>query len=125
MYVSLPYRYPKAQTAFIAYKRYEIRPEQIIAIHCKRWEVELLFKQIKQNFPLKDFYGKMLIPSRYRFLGTLIANLLPIVIKKGVTRSRFWNFFGLATMIKITLMLYIMWNSTVCSIIPKRIRKHS
>lgn len=31
---------------------------EIIAIYRKRWEIELLFKQMKQNFPLKYFYGK-------------------------------------------------------------------
>ena len=28
-------------------------PEDIIAIYRQRWEIELLFKQIKQNLPLK------------------------------------------------------------------------
>ena len=28
-------------------------PEDIIAIYRQRWEIELLFKQIKKNFPLK------------------------------------------------------------------------
>ena len=32
-------------------------PSEIIAIYRKRWEIELLFKQRKQNFPLKYFYG--------------------------------------------------------------------
>ena len=31
---------------------------EIIDIYRKRWEIELLFKQIKQNFPLKFFYGE-------------------------------------------------------------------
>lgn len=31
-------------------------PDEIIEIYRKRWEIELLFKQIKQNFPLKYFY---------------------------------------------------------------------
>ena len=29
-----------------------------IAIYRQRWEIELLFKQIKQNFPLRYFYGE-------------------------------------------------------------------
>ena len=29
-------------------------PNEIIEIYRKRWEIELLFKQIKQNFPLKN-----------------------------------------------------------------------
>lgn len=28
-------------------------PDEIIAIYRQRWEIELLFKQIKQNFPLR------------------------------------------------------------------------
>ena len=35
----------------------ESDPEEIIAIYRQRWEIELLFKQMKQNFPLKYFYG--------------------------------------------------------------------
>ena len=31
----------------------EWNSSEIIAIYRKRWEIELLFKQIKQNFPLK------------------------------------------------------------------------
>lgn len=31
---------------------------EIIEIYRKRWEIELPFKQIKQNFPLKYFYGE-------------------------------------------------------------------
>lgn len=33
----------------------ESAPYEIIEIYRKRWEIELLFKQIKQNFPLKYF----------------------------------------------------------------------
>ncbi len=32
--------------------------DEIIAIYRKRWEIELLFKQLKQNFPLRYFYGE-------------------------------------------------------------------
>lgn len=33
-------------------------PNKTIAIYRQRWEIELLFKQMKQNFPLKYFYGE-------------------------------------------------------------------
>lgn len=36
----------------------ESDPNEIIEIDRKYREVELLFKQIKQNFPLKYFYGE-------------------------------------------------------------------
>lgn len=35
-----------------------LQPEDIIAIYKKRWAIESLFKQLKQNFPLKYFYGE-------------------------------------------------------------------
>ena len=34
------------------------RQNDIIAIYKKRWQIETLFKQIKQNFPLRYFYGE-------------------------------------------------------------------
>ncbi|MGM9863181.1 MAG: transposase [Lepagella sp.] len=36
----------------------ESDPEEIVDIYRQRWEIELLFKQMKQNFPLKYFYGE-------------------------------------------------------------------
>ena len=33
-------------------------PSEIIAIYRQRWAIEMLFKQIKQNFPQKYFYGE-------------------------------------------------------------------
>ena len=37
--------------------------------------------------------------------GPLIANLLLMIMKKGLSRS--WSFSGLATMVRITLMYYV------------------
>jgi len=80
-------------------------PSDIIAIYRKRWEIELLFKQIKQNFPLKYFYGESANAIKIQIWVTLIANLLLTLMKKGLTRS--WSFSGLATMLRITLMYYV------------------
>ena len=44
----------------------DMEPEEIVEIYRKRWEIELLFKQLKQNFPLRYFYGESAMPSRYR-----------------------------------------------------------
>lgn len=83
----------------------ESDPNEIIEIYRKRWEIELLFKQIKQNFPLKYFYGESANAIKIQIWVTLIANLLIMVMKKGLTRS--WSFSGLATMMRITLMSYV------------------
>ena len=80
-------------------------PEEIIAIYRQRWEIELLFKQMKQNFPLKYFYGESANAIKIQIWVTLIANLLLMVMQKGLTRK--WSFSGLATMVRITLMYYV------------------
>ena len=79
--------------------------DEIIAIYRKRWEIELLFKQIKQNFPLKYFYGESSNAIKIQIWVTLIANLLLMVMQKRLTRR--WSFSGLATMMRITLMYYV------------------
>ena len=83
----------------------ESDPDEIIAIYHQRWEIELLFKQIKQNFPLKYFYGESANAIKIQIWVTLIANLLLMVMRKGLKRS--WSFSGLATMVRITLMYYV------------------
>lgn len=80
-------------------------PSEIIAIYRKRWEIELLFKQIKQNFPLKYFYGESANAIKIQIWVTLIANLLLTLMRKGLTRL--WSFSGLATMVRIVLMYYV------------------
>lgn len=83
----------------------ESDPDEIIAIYHQRWEIELLFKQMKQNFPLKYFYGESANAIKIQIWVTLIANLLLMVMQKGLKRS--WSFSGLATMVRITLMYYV------------------
>ena len=80
-------------------------PTEIIEIYRKRWEIELLFKQIKQNFPLKYFYGESANAIKIQIWVTLIADLLLMVMQKGLTRK--WSFSGLATMVRINLMYYV------------------
>ena len=78
---------------------------EIIAIYRQRWEIELLFKQIKQNFPLKYFYGESANAIKIQIWVTLIANLLLMVMQKRLTRS--WSFSGLASLVGIVLMYYV------------------
>ena len=79
--------------------------EDIIAIYRKRWEIELLFKLLKQNFPLKYFYGESANSIKIQIWVTLIANLLLMIIQKRIKRP--WSFSGLATIVRIMLMYYV------------------
>ena len=83
----------------------EFDPSEIIEIYRRRWEIELLFKQIKQNFPLRYFYGESANAIKIQIWVTLIANLLLMVMQKQLQRA--WSFSGLATMVRITLMEYV------------------
>ena len=65
----------------------------------------MLFKQLKQNFPLRYFYGESANAIKIQIWVTLIANLLLMIIQKRIKRT--WSFSGLASMIRIMLMYYV------------------
>lgn len=69
-----------------------------------RWEIELLFKQLKQNFPFRYFYGESANAIKIQIWVTLLANLLFMVLK--VRLKRIWSFSGLAMIVCICLMYY-------------------
>ena len=83
----------------------EMPIEEIVEIYRKRWEIELLFKQLKQNFPLRYFYGESSNAIKIQIWVTLIANLLIMILQKRIKRP--WSFSGLATMVRIMLMHYV------------------
>ena len=83
----------------------EMSIQDTIEIYRKRWEIELLFKQLKQNFPLRYFYGESANAIKIQIWVTLIANLLLMVLQKRIKRN--WSFSNLATMVRIMLMYYI------------------
>ncbi len=84
---------------------FDMRPEDIVEIYRKRWQIELLFKQIKQNFPLRYFYGESVNAIQIQIFVTLIANLLLTLLQRRLSHS--WSFSGLATMVRIVFMYYI------------------
>jgi len=67
--------------------------------------IELLFKQIKQNFPLRYFWGESKNAIKMQVYGVLIAQLLMVVIsKKSGTKKSFVN---MITVIRLHLMSYV------------------
>jgi len=70
-----------------------------------RWMIEILFKQLKQNFPLRYFWGESLNAIKIQIYCVLIAQLLMVVIrKKAATKKSFAN---MITVIRLHLMSYI------------------
>jgi len=84
---------------------FDMRPDLIAALYKLRWQIELLFKQLKQNFPLKYFLGDNENAIKVQIYCTLIANLLMTVIQKTLKRS--WAFSNLVSFCKIHLFNYI------------------
>jgi hypothetical protein len=78
---------------------------QIATIYKNRWMIELLFKQIKQNFPLRYFWGESPNAIKMQVYCVLIAQLLMVVIrKKAATKKSFAN---MITVIRLHLMSYV------------------
>ena len=95
----------KKYSSILLTNNFELEPEEIITIYLRRWQIESLFKQLKQNFPLRYFFGESINAIKTQIWVTLIANLLLSVIKKRIKRE--WSFSNLITMIRQTLMYYI------------------
>jgi len=78
---------------------------QIALIYKNRWMIELLFKQIKQNFPLRYFWGESENAIKIQVYCVLIAQLLMVVLrKKAATKKSFAN---MITVIRLHLMSYV------------------
>jgi len=78
---------------------------QVATIYKNRWMIELLFKQIKQNFPLRYFWGESPNAIKIQIYCVLMAQLLMVVIrKKAATRKSFSN---MITVIRLDLTSYV------------------
>jgi len=84
---------------------FELTAEKIALIYKKRWQIELLFKQLKQNFPLKYFLGDNENAIEIQIWTAMLANLLITLIKSNVKRK--WAFSNLVSIIRQQLMSYI------------------
>lgn len=84
---------------------FDLRADFIAAMYKTRWQIELVFKQLKQNFPLKYFLGDNENAIQIQIYCALIVNLLVTVIQKKLKRS--WAFSNLVSFCKIHLFNYI------------------
>jgi hypothetical protein len=80
-------------------------PLTVANYYRKRWQIELLFKRIKQNYSLKYFLGDSPNAIKIQIWTVLIADLLLKVIKRGSNCK--WSFSNLASMIRLHMMTYM------------------
>jgi len=83
----------------------ELSADKIAEIYKRRWQIELLFKRLKQNFPLKYFLGDTQNAIEIQIWVCLIVQLLILVIQK--TAERKWAYSNLMSIIRFHLMTYI------------------
>lgn len=84
---------------------FDLRPDMIAALYKIRWQIELLFKKLKSNFPLKYFLGDNENAIKIQIYCALIVNLLLTVVQKRLKRS--WAFSNLVSFCRIHLFNYL------------------
>ena len=84
---------------------FRMKATTIASLYKKRWQIEVLYKRLKQNYPLRYFLGDSENAIKIQIWCSLIADLVLKVIKK--TAARNWSFSNLAAMIRLHLMTYI------------------
>lgn len=115
----------KKQSVVLLTNNFELTLEDVEEIYKRRWAIESLYKQLKQNFPLHFFYGDSINAIQVQTWVVLIANLLCTIISRKIKRQ--CAFSQIVTMIRLMLMYYVdftgfmedperVWNeiSTTC-----------
>jgi hypothetical protein len=84
---------------------YALAADKIAEIYKRRWQIETLFKRLKQNFPLKYFLGDTQNAIEIQIWVSLIVQLLMLVIQKSAERK--WAYSNLVSVVRFHLMTYI------------------
>jgi len=103
------YRDEKGRLYEFITNNFEISNEEVAFIYKLRWNIELLFKKLKQNFQLHYFYSETENGIKTQIWCTLIAQLLLMVLKvKSESRKAFST---IAALVRIYLIsnLDVFW----------------
>lgn len=108
------YRDNKGRMYEFITNNFEISREEVAFLYKLRWNIELLFKKLKQNFQLHYFYSETENGIKTQIWCTLIAQLLLQVLRvKSESKKAFST---MATLIRIHLIshLEIFWMVQNC-----------
>lgn len=81
------------------------RPKTVADIYKHRWQIELLFKRIKQRYPLRYFFGESANAIKVQVWCALIADLLVKIIQDRTKRK--WAYSNVSSIIRLHLMTYV------------------
>ena len=84
---------------------YELEADKIADIYKNRWQIETMFKRLKQNFPLKYFLGDNQNAIEIQIWVSLIIQLIMLVIQRKAERN--WAYSNMMSVIRYHLMTYI------------------
>lgn len=84
---------------------FELKADTVAAIYRYRWQIELLFKKLKQNFPLKYFLGDNQNAIEIQIWCAMISMLLMEVVRKQLTRK--WAYSNMVAMVRFHMMVYV------------------
>lgn len=103
------YRGDKGRIYEFITNNFEISNEELALIYKIRWQIELLFKKLKQNFQLHFFYSETENGNKTQIRITLIAQLLLMVFKAKSESKK--DFSTVAALVRIHLIgnLDVFW----------------
>ena len=84
---------------------FELSSDKIAEIYKNRWQIETMFKRLKQNFPLKYFIGDNQNAIEIQIWVSLIIQLIMLVIQRKAQRT--WAYSNMVSVIRYHLMTYI------------------
>ena len=99
------YRDEKGRTFIFITNNMVITAQDIADIYKQRWQIELLFKKMKQNFQLHCFYGESENAIRIQIWCTLIAQLLLTVLQRKTKTKK--AFSTVACLVRQHLLSYL------------------
>lgn len=83
----------------------EISPDTVADIYKHRWQIETMFKRLKQNFPLKYFLGDNQNAIEIQIWSALIVQLIMLVIQRKTKRN--WAYSNMIGVMRFHLLTYI------------------
>jgi hypothetical protein len=84
---------------------FDITREEVAFLYKLRWNIELLFKKLKQNFQLHYFYSETENGIKTQIWCTLIAQLLLQILRVKSDSKK--AFSTIAALIRIHLISYL------------------
>jgi IS4 transposase len=84
---------------------FELEPDKIADIYKHRWQIETMFKRLKQNFPLKYFLGDNQNAIEIQIWCGLFVQLLMLVVQRKTKRR--WAYSNMVSIVRFHLITFI------------------